>query len=244
MSNQPQPLYQQAKQYILSQISNGFWQPNDRVCSEKELSEILEISRMTANRALRELTKEGQLVRIQGVGTFVASQKKQSALFEVKNIADEIKDKNGIHCCQILLLREEKATPEVATSLEITEGSSVFRSKILHMDRNIPIQLADRYVNPIVAPNYLLQNFNNITPSEYLLSIAPLTEVEHFIEAIIPDKQIRKILQLDPGEACLVLHRRTWSQNKIVAKTILRYSGSRFRLGGRFKANEDKNLVA
>lgn len=32
-------------------------------------------SRMTINRALRELTDEGVLVRLQGVGTFVAEPK-------------------------------------------------------------------------------------------------------------------------------------------------------------------------
>ena len=50
--------------------------------SEAELVAQFGFSRMTINRALRELTDEGLLVRLQGVGTFVAEPKGQSALLQ------------------------------------------------------------------------------------------------------------------------------------------------------------------
>lgn len=61
-------------------------------------------SRMTINRALRELTDEGLLVRLQGVGTFVAEPKGQSALFEIRSIADEINARQHQHRCEVLTL--------------------------------------------------------------------------------------------------------------------------------------------
>jgi len=88
----PLPRYSQIKRMISSRIQSGDWRPGDRIASEAELVRDIGVSRMTINRALRELTLEGQLVRVQGVGTFVAESKAQSALFEVKNIADEIRD--------------------------------------------------------------------------------------------------------------------------------------------------------
>ncbi|KHG49472.1 histidine utilization repressor domain protein [Enterobacter hormaechei subsp. xiangfangensis] len=57
---------------------------------KQAISEKTPPARMTINRALRELTDEGLLVRLQGVGTFVAEPKGQSALFEIRSIADEI----------------------------------------------------------------------------------------------------------------------------------------------------------
>lgn len=59
---------------------------------------------MTINRALRELTDEGWLVRLQGVGTFVAEPKGQSALFEVRSIAEEIAARRHQHRCEVLTL--------------------------------------------------------------------------------------------------------------------------------------------
>ena len=70
MSLQAKPRYQQLKDLIIQQISTGELRPNDRVPSENQLVETQCVSRMTANRALRELTAEGYVKRIAGRGTF------------------------------------------------------------------------------------------------------------------------------------------------------------------------------
>ncbi len=93
----PHPLYAGVKQMILDRIHSGEWPPKHRVPSENELVSELGVSKMTANRALRELATEGELVRIQGVGSFVAERKGYSALFEVRNIADEIAERGHAH---------------------------------------------------------------------------------------------------------------------------------------------------
>jgi histidine ammonia-lyase len=68
----PRPLYRKIKAYILKQIEDGRWKPDQRIPSENQLVKRFAVSRMTIHRALRELTHEGRLIRIQGVGTFVA----------------------------------------------------------------------------------------------------------------------------------------------------------------------------
>ena len=89
----PAPLYARVKQAIAQKIRSGAWLPNSKLPSESELLALLGVSRMTINRALRELTIEGLLVRMQGVGTFVAVPKGNAALFEIHNIAQEIADR-------------------------------------------------------------------------------------------------------------------------------------------------------
>src|SRR5688572_32850613 len=110
---------------ITERIDSGEWQPRHRIPSESELVRDLGVSRMTINRALRELTIEGRLVRVQGVGTFVAEPKAQSALFEVRNIADEIAARGRKHSAQVILLRKEKASADVALSLALRAGDPV-----------------------------------------------------------------------------------------------------------------------
>ena len=58
MSDEPAPIYQRVKQAIVSQIREGLWKANQRVPSESELVNELGVSRMTINRALRELTSD------------------------------------------------------------------------------------------------------------------------------------------------------------------------------------------
>lgn len=101
MGDEPAPIYQRVKQAIISQIRAGEWKARQRVPSESELVSELGVSRMTINRALRELTAEGYLLRMQGVGTFVAEMKGYTAMLEVHNIADEIAQRGHQHRCQI-----------------------------------------------------------------------------------------------------------------------------------------------
>ena len=234
LGDSPAPLYARVKQMIAQQIHSGRWLPHQRVPSESELVTQLGFSRMTINRALRELTAEGLLVRMQGVGTFVAVPKTQSALFEVHNIADEIAARGHVHRCQVVLLGEAAAGSVRAADLELAEGQPVFHSLIVHYENDIAVQIEDRYVNPSVAPDYLKQDFAVQTPYAYLSQVAPLTEGEHVVEAILAEPEECRWLQIEPGEPCLLIRRRTWSGRQPVTAARLIHPGSRHSLEGRF----------
>ncbi|MEW5723731.1 MAG: histidine utilization repressor [Thermodesulfobacteriota bacterium] len=233
----PQPLYRQVKAYILDRIRSGQWPPETRVPSENELVGVVGVSRMTVNRAFRELTAEGHLVRLQGVGTFVARGKPQGALLEIRSIAEEIAQWGGRHSAEVKVLAREPASAETAQALGLAEGAPVFHSIIVHRDNGVPVQYSDRYVNPAVAPKYLEQDFTRVTPSEYMLSVAPLQELEHVVEAARPDRRSQALLEIGPDEPCLVVYRRTWSFNLVATTSRLVYPGSRYRLGGRYRAD-------
>ncbi|QKJ86502.1 Histidine utilization repressor [Paramixta manurensis] len=237
MSAQPAPIYQRVKQAIISQITEGVWQANQRVPSESELVSELGVSRMTINRALRELTSEGYLIRMQGVGTFVAEVKGYTAMLEVHNIAEEIAQRGHTHSSKVLSLSEVKADPEQAAILGLSTGQSIYHSLIVHFENELPVQLEDRLVNPLMAPDYLNQDYLSQTPYTYLMRVAPLTAGEHIVEAVLPDARQRKYLSLDEHEPCLLIRRQTWSDAKIVTYAKLLYPGSRYKLLGRFKGH-------
>jgi GntR family transcriptional regulator, histidine utilization repressor len=233
----PLPLYQQVKNYILERLRTGEWPPGTRVSSENDLTRDMGVSRMTVNRAVRELAAEGHLMRLQGVGTFVSEQKPEGALLEIRSVAEEIESWGGKHSADVIVLREEEAGSHLAEQLGLQPGATVFRSALVHKDRSMPVLYCDRYVNPAVAPDYLAQDFTSTTPSEYLVSVAPVQKVEHVIEAALPDRESRSRLRIRQGEPCLILYRRTWSFNMVATSSRLVYPGSRYRLGGRFQVD-------
>lgn len=228
------PLYQQVKDYILELINSGKLRPGMRIESEAELVAGLNVSRMTVNRALRELTTEGRLCRRQGQGTFVAVKKPQAALFTIQSIADEIRERGGLYSCSIHLLQEEKARPSLAAAMDLAPYAPVFHAIILHKENNVPIQLACRHIRPEIAPHFLEQDFTEVTVSEYLLGIAPVTAIEHIVEALIPEPWIRDLLEINSSEPCLALHRKTWVGEKIATSSTFYSPGSRYTLGGTF----------
>jgi GntR family histidine utilization transcriptional repressor len=229
------PLYQQVKNYIEEKIVSKKWEANSKIPSENELLITLKVSRMTVNRALRELASDGYLERVQGVGTFVAGEKPQTALLKIKSIAEDIKDRGGAHSSKVIMLREERSNPELSQIFGIINGSPLYHSVVLHFDGNIPIQLADRYIEPKIAPLYIEQDFTKITSNEYLLKVAPISEVEHIIEAVMPDKNIQKHLEIEKTDPCLLLNRKTWIGEKVATKSCFYYPGMHYKIGGRFK---------
>jgi GntR family histidine utilization transcriptional repressor len=237
MSNQATistPLYLRIKNHILARISSGEWPPGTRIGSESEFASLFAASRMTVNRALRELTDEGRVLRRQGRGTFVAPAKAQSALLEINSIAEEIRTRGGRYSCTVHLLTEEKASPALAAIMGLKAYAPIFHSIIIHRDADIPLQLADRFVNPAIAPDYLRQDFTRITPNEYLLRVAPISTVEHLVEALIPEAWIRDLLEINEAEPCLALHRTTWVEEVVATRSRFYSPGSRYSLGGRF----------
>src|ERR1700736_700155 len=99
-----QPLYLQVKRHILDNIGSGKWATSARVPSENDIVKSLVVSRMTANRALRELRDEGVLVRIAGVGSFVADQHAHAHPLEIRSIADEIRRRGHVHRAGVVWL--------------------------------------------------------------------------------------------------------------------------------------------
>jgi GntR family histidine utilization transcriptional repressor len=229
------PLYQKIKDYIRAHIRSGEWQFNERIPSENELVDLMGASRMTVNRALRELTDEGLLVRTAGVGTFVAKTTPHTHPLEVRNIADEIRERGHQHKAQVITQERVRAAGELARNFGVMPRTELFHSIIVHYENDQPIQVEDRYVNPKIAPGYETADFTRMTPYEYLVAVAPLQEAEHILQAVMPSPSIKNLLVLGENEPCLLLQRRTWTNGVVASTARLYYPGSRYEMTGRFK---------
>lgn len=234
MSKRPLPRYRHVKNDIIDRISRGELKPRDRVPSENELTSLHSVSRMTANRALRELEDEGYVERIAGIGTFVADLKAASHVLEVRNIADEIAHRGHRHSARIARQARVAASPDVASALELEAGADVFHALVVHAENEMPVQLEDRYVVATFAPDFTRQDFTRTTPSAYLSGIAPLQEAEQVVRAIMPDAPVRAQLDMANEEPCLLVMRRTWANGRPVSYARLYHPGSRFELTGHY----------
>lgn len=234
MTAAAKPRYQQLKDLIIGRISNGDLRPQDRVPSENELVESMNVSRMTANRALRELTDEGYVDRIAGRGTFVSDFRARSHVLEVQNIADEITRRGHTHSCEVVRQSRQHARGEIARALDVEQGTDVFHLLLVHFENGSPVQVEDRYVMADFAPECIEQDFQTVTPSAYLTAISPLQEAEQVVRATLPNAAVRQQLQMADNEPSLVVIRRTWSHGRPVTFARLHHPGSRYELTGHY----------
>ncbi len=230
------PAYLQVKEFIQQHISSGEWRPGDPVPSEATLMQQFGISRMTVNRALRELSAEGMVTRVQGLGTFVAELHRIASNLTIRDIQEEVVERGHVHAARVLLSQAERASSELAQSLGLRSGARVFHTVLVHLENGVPIQFEDRYVNPAAAPDYLKTDFTQTTPTRHLLTEAPLTEASYSIEACLPTPEQAKHLNITAREACLAMVRRTVSGTQVASVVRLVYPGSRYSFAGKFQA--------
>jgi GntR family transcriptional regulator, histidine utilization repressor len=236
MGTEDLPAYEQVKAWIRQHIASGEWKPGMPVPSEAALMERFGVSRMTANRSLRELSAEGLVTRVQGSGTRVAELHRISSRLVIRDIHEEVAERGHVHTTRVLKVAHEPASAELAASLGVRKGARVFHTVLVHLENGVPIQYEDRYVNPAAAPGYLDVDFTQVSPTLHLLQNAPLTEASYSIEACLPTAEEAKHLDVERTDPCLVMMRRTVSGAHVASVARLVYPGSRYSFAGQFQA--------
>jgi GntR family transcriptional regulator, histidine utilization repressor len=215
-------------------IAAGRLKPGDRIPSENELSAAYGVSRMTANRAVRELAAEGLVSRAAGSGSFVAEPRLELSLLRVPDIVEEIRQAGGRYSARVVARGKVAATPELARAFEQEGGGELLHALILHESDGRPFQLEDRHVDPAFAPGFLEQDFGARSPNAYLTAIARPEQAEQIVEAVPADAATARLLAVARGHSCLKVTRRTWCAGRVASMARLTAPGERWRLSVRF----------
>ena len=226
--------YAQVKQHLKDQLASGRFPPGTLMPSEAELVQQFGVSRMTVNRALRELQTEGLVDRVQGVGTFAAQLHRVASTLTIHDLHDEIAQRGHLHEAVVHVARREKAPAALAARLGLKAGSPVFHTLIVHHENGVPIQCEDRYVNPVCAPDYLSVDFTQTTPTHHLLEVAPYWQAQYSIEAALPSADEARLLGIRVSDPCLVVVRRTERPDAVITIARLVHPGSLYMLEGSF----------
>ena len=233
-----QPLmapFERVKQHLKGRLAKGYWTPGALMPSEAELVAQFGVSRMTVNRALRELQLEGLVDRVQGVGTFAAQLNRVSSTLTIRDIHEEILQRGHTHHATVHMVKDEVASVIVAQRLGVAAGARVFHTLIVHHENGVPLQCEDRYVNPECAPDYLSVDFTRVTPTHYLLDVAPLWEAHFSVQAGLPSAREAKLLGLKQTDPCLIVSRRTTNRGVPITQARLTHPAGHYQIEGQYK---------
>jgi GntR family histidine utilization transcriptional repressor len=230
----PTAPFARIKHHLKQGLARGQWLPGAQMPSEAELVAQFGVSRMTVNRALRELQAEGLVQRAQGVGTFAAPLHPVSSTLTIRDLQEEIQSRGHAHHAVVHLQRAEPARDALALQLGLAPRSKVFHTLIIHHENGLPLQCEDRYVNPACAPGYLEADFTRTTPTHYLFEHTVLWRAQYTIEACQPTAQEARLLAMADNEPCLVVVRSTFTREAPITIARLVHPASRWRLSGEF----------
>ena len=245
------PAYQRIKNAILDNIHSGKWQAGNAISTEMALAEEFGVSRMTVNRALKELSEERVLERRQGSGTFVAQQQFNHTFVEVRNIAQDLKSANRDYQAKVVSkrgitaamlndeLRRKFGLEKVVETSESKEGKSIdsevavlYEVKIIHFADSQPIQFEERWVDALKVPEFIEQDFSMVNTSDYLIAKSPLERGSYTIRALAAPDEIAALLQITAQSPTLVLCRQTYSAGQVLTFVKMWHAGERYQFSG------------
>ena len=121
-----QPLYQQLQRALREAIENGVIAPDDALPPERDLAEMLSVSRITVRKAIEELVEEGLLTRKQGSGTFVSNRVEKN-FAKLTSFSEDMRARGREPRSVWLNRAEGTVTPEESLTLRSSPGTPVYR---------------------------------------------------------------------------------------------------------------------
>ncbi len=200
----------QTQQYLASLIDDGTYRSGDQLPSEADLAAQLGISRPTLREALLNLEQEGLVVRKHGVGTFVApvsGRRLESGLERLESIL-ETAGREGLEPqFRSLRVRQEAASPYVATKLQVDPDSPVTSvRRVIVVDDTPVAYMADTVLSSILKEQDVDDSFNG-SVLDLLRQKKGLVDVQVIadIEALAADANLSEVLEIGLGQAVQLL---------------------------------------
>ena len=180
----------------------GQYKPGDQLPSEHQLMTEFEVSRITARRAIANLTQQGLVVVQQGKGVFVANQQKvthslSSPLLLEANLAQQ-----GMSI-SIQTLVFELVTAPVEVQEILQEPIAYFQKKVLRFD-GVPGCVDVTYIVPELGKAYAVELQQHLTFSILEQHGINIETIDALIECTQADDETSKHLEVPLGHPLIV----------------------------------------
>ena len=153
------PVYIQIRDILAEKIKSGEFISGDKLPSERELSEIYSISRMTARNALTQLVDSGYAYRLKGKGTFVSYPNIERDFVKLSGFSQMLKSKGIKPSDKIVKSGIIEADKKIASLLETTIGTKVYEIVRIRYGNNIALALEYSYLPVNLLDNLLQYDF-------------------------------------------------------------------------------------
>lgn len=144
------PLYRQLARNLRQHIGNGGIIPGEALPSERDLSELSGMSRVTVRKGIEELVAEGVLFRKQGAGTFVA-RRIETAGSALSSFSGDARLRGEVSAVVWMIRTYGRPTEEEAELLEVGATSQVARLGRVRYSNGEPLAIE----HAVVPANFL-----------------------------------------------------------------------------------------
>jgi len=215
------PLYMQLYSRLMRMINNGELRPGDKLVSERELADSLNISRITARQSMQALLESGLVYREQGRGTFVA-ERKMRGLMGFTSFTDDIRSRGYQPSSRVLTQELIYVDEQLQRVIKVKPDELVLHLVRLRMADNLPVAIQSSYLPSHLVPGLEKEDLNNkslfaVLNQEYY--IYPYwTEAE--VEAVSATSEEAHQLGLKPHDPLLVVRGLTFTESFEIVESV------------------------
>ncbi|WP_020573147.1 GntR family transcriptional regulator [Actinopolymorpha alba] len=206
--------------------------PGALMPSERVLADHFGVSRTTVRQEIERMVADGVLFRRHGHGTVVAEPRPARADL-LTSFSRDMRARGLVPGSRVLSATVEPATSRVASRLEIEVGSPV-----LHLVR---LRTADEAPMALERADVSLQRFPGLARLRWSRrslfdtlderwGVRPATSGARVL-AVVADAHDAELLEIDPGQPCLLIEAVTRDQAGVVLESERSlYRGDRYEL--------------
>lgn len=215
------PLYLQLLGHLVRLVETGELKPGDKIPSERELAERLNVSRITARQAIEAMLERGMIYREQGRGTFVAEPKLRG-LRGFISFSDDMRQRGMKPGSKILIQEVVTAHEGMQRTMRLVPGEQYIHLTRQRLADGRPMALQTSYIPCRIAPGLDKEDLTNKSLYEVLKSkyfIHPAwTEAE--VQALTSTSEEQHWLGLKASDPILVVRGLTFTDTFEVVESV------------------------
>ena len=218
---------QTAREYIMEMISS--LPPGSKIPSERELMTHLGVSRPTIQHAIDSLQLEGYLYKVNRQGTFTSLHPRHTHLNRMQSFFEIVQDLGAISYSTTVLEHSTIPANEfLANKMSCSVGDRIHYFIRLRKFANTPAVLEYTYFGDWAVKNITV-NAAEKSIYRYIEDVMrlPIDFCDNFIEAVLPEEEIAKKLEIPVTEPVIQMERISMLKDGRIFEYCVSYSISR-----------------
>jgi GntR family transcriptional regulator len=215
------PLYLQLTAQLTDLIHAGELKPSYRLPSERELSVMLKVSRITTRLAVQELLESGLVYREQGRGTFVA-EPKMRGVQGFASFTEDMRNRGLVPGSKIINQEIVGVDENLSHTLHLNTGDSALHLVRLRLADDHPVAIQSAYLPARMFPGLELENLVDRSLFEVLRKkyfVYPAW-TEAAVEASAATPEQARWLEIKAGDPVLMVRGLTFTESFDVVESV------------------------
>ncbi len=228
-----EPLYSIIAGRAEALIRSGAWPHGTRLPPERELCELLDVSRTSLRQALADLEERGLITRHQGRGTFVTRPRVDADASGYFSIGDALRSRGMELTTAVVSTSIVEASEHLATELCLETGDPVFSLERLRSSDGEAVVLEVSHLPLRLFPRLDQRDFSSrslyhVLWEDYGRYVAKASET---LEPVVLTSREAHVLGVSRGAPALLFRRTTRDRSNVIVEVgqgLLRGDRSRF----------------